>query len=413
MADETTTGNADSSGGSLSDSGAAGGGWPHIHLSSSQSQQSGAGLSDSRIGLSASGALPQLGEGAHGRLRYGADELAVVLSHYELGIIRAIQEFPRGSRKAPKALIRTDTGLYLLKRRAKGKDDPFRVAFAHALQIHLTDQQFPLPHLIGTAADNNSMLQLHGRIYELFEYIKGTTYDSSLEATSESGRILGLYHRLTRDFQTEYEPAEGSYHNSTTVRNAINTIPNTIKRLLPDQHEKQASKIQELIHFITTTYNTISDKILDIGLEDWPMQVVHSDWHPGNMLYRGKHVVAVIDYDAARIQQRILDIANGALQFSILGGADDLANWPEYLDESRLKRFMRAYESVPDTILSKAELEVTPMLMVQALIAESVIPVAATGKFVRMDGIQFLQMVKRKVIWLQQNSKKVISLISD
>ncbi|WP_432798061.1 phosphotransferase [Poriferisphaera sp. WC338] len=387
--------------------------WPLGHLSSAQMQSGGQGLSDSRIGLSSGSTMPALGEGAHGRLRFIADELAVVMSHYDLGIIRAVQEFPRGSRKAPKALIRTDSGLYLLKRRAKGKDDPFRVAFSHALQLHLTDQQFPLPHLIGTEADNNSMLQLHGRIYELFEYIKGTPYDSSLDATAESGRILGLYHRLTKKYQSEYEPAEGSYHNASSVKAAITTIPKTIEKLLPTQYEKQHDEIHDLISFISTAYNTASDRVIEIGMEDWPMQVVHSDWHPGNMLFRGNRVVAVIDYDAARVQQRILDIANGALQFSILGGSGDPTTWPEYLDESRYKRFMRAYESVPDTILSKAELNTIPLLMIEALIAESVIPVATTGKFVRMDGVKFLQMVKNKVTWLQQHSEKVVSLVSE
>ena len=35
----------------------------------------------------------------------GAEELAIVLSHYDIGIIDSIAEFPRGSRKAPKLLI--------------------------------------------------------------------------------------------------------------------------------------------------------------------------------------------------------------------------------------------------------------------------------------------------------------------
>ena len=134
------------------------------------------------------------------------------------------------------------------------------------------------------------------------------------------------------------------------------------------------------------------------------MQIVHSDWHPGNMLFRGNRVVAVIDYDAARIQQRITDAANGALQFSILGGGDDPASWPDYIDESRFKRFVLGYDSVPDCVLSRAELRATPWLMIEALIAESVIPVALAGTFGRMEGLGFLQMVERKVLWLQQNA---------
>jgi len=142
------------------------------------------------------------------------------------------------------------------------------------------------------------------------------------------------------------------------------------------------------------------------------MQIVHSDWHPGNMLFRGPRVVAVIDYDSARIQQRILDVANGALQFSIIGGGDDPQQWPDYIDESRFKRFLRGYDSVPNCMLSKAELRVIPWLMIEALIAESVIPIAATGSFARLEGRGFLQMVERKVRWLQEHAEHLATVLA-
>src|SRR3954470_10893246 len=71
------------------------------------------------------------------REKFSAEELAIVLSHFDIGVVDSIVEFPRGSRKAPKLLIVTETGKFLLKRRARGKDDPFKVAFCHALQLHL------------------------------------------------------------------------------------------------------------------------------------------------------------------------------------------------------------------------------------------------------------------------------------
>src|SRR3954467_2145964 len=107
------------------------------------------------------------------REKFGPEELPIVMSHYDIGVIESIVEFPRGSRKAPKLLIVSEQGKFLMKRRARGKEDPFKVAFCHAIQLHLAAQQFPLPHLIGTKRDNNSMLQHRGAVYELFEYIPG------------------------------------------------------------------------------------------------------------------------------------------------------------------------------------------------------------------------------------------------
>jgi Ser/Thr protein kinase RdoA (MazF antagonist) len=363
-------------------------------------------------GASAS-AMSGLGSGAGGRQVFAADELAIVLSHFNIGTIEAIQEFPRGSRKAPKLILRADTGLYLLKRRARGKDDPFKVAFCHALQMHLTERQFPLPHLIGTKKDNNSMLQWKGTIYELFEYIKGTSYDNSLEATGDAGKILALFHKLLKDYQPEYEPPQGSYHAARPVAASIKAIPDTLARLDPASAESQQQCIARVMKFLYTSYNDAARRVNDIGLPNWPGQIVHCDWHPGNMLFRGSRVVAVIDYDAARIQQRIIDAANGALQFSILGGGDDPSQWPEYIDESRFKRFIRGYDSVPDAVLSRAELRTIPWLMIEALIAESVIPIAATGSFARLEGVGFLLMVERKVRWLQERADALVASVDE
>ncbi|MCX5662880.1 MAG: phosphotransferase [Planctomycetota bacterium] len=348
--------------------------------------------------------------GGRDRDRFDAFELAIVMSHFDVGAIEAIQEFPRGSRRAPKLIIRAESGLYLLKRRAKGKDDPFKVAFCHALQLYLASRQFPLPHLIGTRKDNNSMLQWKGAIYELFEFIKGTSYDNSLEATADAGKSLALFHKLLAEYQPEYEPPQGSYHAARSVAASMEAIPATLAKVEPKSVE-QAGKVGEVVQFLHSSYNAAAMKVNEMGLSDWPMQIVHSDWHPGNMLFRGTRVVAVIDYDAARIQQRVIDIANGALQFSIIGGGDDPAQWPDYIDESRFKRFLRGYDAVPNCVLSRAELRIIPHLMIEALIAESVIPIAATGSFARMEGIGFLLMVERKVRWLQAHADALASVL--
>src|SRR5207248_4412415 len=130
------------------------------------------------------------------REKFVAEELAIILSHYDVGVIDSIVEFPKGSRKAPKLLIVSDQGKFLLKRRARGKDDPFKVAFCHALQLNLAAKQVPLPHLIGTKRDNNSMLQWRGGVYELLEYIPGQGYPHSLAGIVARRRVPALQHML-------------------------------------------------------------------------------------------------------------------------------------------------------------------------------------------------------------------------
>jgi Ser/Thr protein kinase RdoA (MazF antagonist) len=336
------------------------------------------------------------------REKFAADELAIVLSHFDIGVIEEIKEFPRGSRKAPKLLVQTEQGKFLLKRRARGKDEAFKVAFSHALQLFLAAKQFPLPHLIGTKKENNSMLQWRGGVYELFEYIPGQSYPHTLEATFDSGRVLSLFHKLLTDFKSEWQPASGSYHMQPSIENGLKSIPGAL--------QTTDGSLNACLEYLAETYKYAAERAEQVGLSAWPKQFVHADWHPGNMLFRDNHVVAVIDYDSSRQLPRIIDIANGALQFSIIGGDEDVSKWPDYLDESRFKRFIRGYDEV--MLLSDAEIRGMPWLMAEALIAEAVLPIAITGQFGRMEGTEFLKMVQRKVYWLTHSAEKLVALLA-
>lgn len=363
-------------------------------------------IAGSGTGASSGSQTSRGGTVAGSREKFGSEELAIVLSHFDIGIIDSIVEFPRGSRKAPKLLIVSDHGKFLVKRRARGRDDPFKVAFCHALQLNLAAKQFPLPHLIGTKNDNNSMLQWRGAVYELFEYIPGQGYPQTLEATFDSGRVLGLYHKLLETYRSEWTPPSGSYHAAGSVEQGLKNILTTYEQT---QGAAADAENKAMLHFLLDSYRHAAQSVNKIGIESWPRQIVHADWHPGNMLFRDNHVVAVIDYDSARLLPRIIDIANGSLQFSIIGGDEDVSKWPDFVDESRFKRFLRGYDEV--MLLSKAEIQAIPWLMIEALIAEAVFPVAATGSFGRMEGLGFLAMVKRKTQWLQRNAQRLVDLV--
>ncbi|MHC4562393.1 MAG: phosphotransferase enzyme family protein [Planctomycetota bacterium] len=336
---------------------------------------------------------------------FGTFELATCLSHFDLGTITELTEFPRGSRRAPKLVIDCEQGRFLFKRRARGRDDLAKVAFTHQIQLALAGQNFPLPHLLGTRRENNSMLVLEDHIYEMFEYIEGGNYDGSLESTYHSGHILGLYHKLLAGFQGAYSPPTGSYHNAKAIHQAIG---NTV-RSLPVDEEMSSSTLSDAVESLSQAYTHCAKEANELGLAEWPKQIVHGDWHPGNMLFREQKVVAVIDYDAARLQQRVIDLANGALQFSIIGGGEDPSTWPEHIDERRFREFIRGYDTV--NIVSVAELKSVPFLMCEAMIAEAVLPIAATGSFGRMAGFPFLLMIDRKVKWLLDSLERIYKVM--
>src|SRR5215207_6614521 len=212
-----------------------------------------AGSTLAGVAVSGTGTTRQSGM----RESFSAEELAIVMSHFDIGVIDSVIDYPKGSRKAPKLLLVSEQGKFLLKRRARGKDDPYKVAFSHALQLYLASKQFPLPHLVGTKKDNNSMLQWRNTVYELFEYIPGQAYPQTLEATFDSGRILSLFHKLLQDFRSEWQPTGGSYHNAPAVEQGLRIIPNALK---------DAGDVAPLLAYLLDSYRHAAHMVQEQGI---------------------------------------------------------------------------------------------------------------------------------------------------
>ena len=49
--------------------------------------------------------------------------------------------------------------------------------------------------------------------------------------------------------------------------------------------------------------------------------------------------------------------------------------------------------------------------MVEALIAEAAPPIAATGRFARLDGHEFLLMVDRQTAWIEAQASQIQNLL--
>jgi Ser/Thr protein kinase RdoA (MazF antagonist) len=341
------------------------------------------------------------------RARFEPGELAMVCSHFDIGVIQGVKEFRRGSGRSPKVVIRTDHGVYLLKRRPIGRHGLPRIEFCHHIQLHLAQRRFPLPQLITPRDHDKSMLVMGGHVYELFEFIPGNSYDQSLDATADAGRALGLFHRLLWTFELPkgFKPPRSSYHNAGGEQGFEDQLELVEQRL----GDAGAGGV---LRRLRVSYADATRRVESLGLGSWPSQIIHGDWHPGNMLFHGSRIAAVIDYDTARLGPRSIDIANGALQFSIIMGPGDPRQWPANLDEGRFKRFCRGYETVKDCIISMAELEALPWLMIEALIVEAVVPIAATGSFAGLSGTAFLQTVDAKCAWLQQHAGRLTSMLT-
>jgi Ser/Thr protein kinase RdoA (MazF antagonist) len=343
------------------------------------------------------------------REQFSADELARVISHYRLGIIDDVLEFNRGSRKSPKLYLNTATGKYLLKRRARGRNGTRRAAMAHRVQQHLAEHGFPAPRIALAEPDHTTLLTLNDRVYELFEFISGQDYAGSLGETFEAGRTLGLFHKLVTDFVIDAPTPAESFHDANAVRTGLNAIPSTISA--HDSVRGYEVDLHETVNKLYDAYDAAAEAADRAGVKhSRNYQLVHSDWHPGNLLFEDGRVVGVVDFDSIRVAPRATDVANGALQFSIVSDGSTPGDWPDYIDQTRLKRFLLGYDQ--ESAVTPDEIQALVPLMIEALIAEAVVPIAATGSFGRATGFGFLKMVKRKVRWLQKNAERLTGVLT-
>ena len=304
--------------------------------------------------------------------QFTSEELAEVLSHYDIGKIRKVMRLVGGSKRAPKIVVTTTKGRFLLKRRYQGKDDVYRVAFAHAVQTHLAKRYFPIAPLVTTRDEVGTLLQSRGNIYELFKFVGGTRYTGKAEETIDTGRQLARLHQYLENFKFEWEPLKASFHDSTTVRGHLKTVAS-------DSSPGSQRRLQDTGEELMALYNASSVRVNELGFDSWPEQVVHGDWHPGNMLFDKGKLVAVLDFDSVKIAPPITDLANSMLQFSIVGFHPNPVDWPDYLDQAKLVQVLEGYREVIE--LDKNRIDSLLDLMVETMIAEGVLPVAATGFF--------------------------------
>lgn len=345
---------------------------------------------------------------------FDAYELAAVLSHYDLGVIEAIQPFPRGSPASPKALIRAEKGRFLLKRRREGAAALERILFAHRVQLRLAERGFPLPRLVGTQASNASVLERQGALYEVFAFVPGAPFDGSAVQAQAAGACLALLHASLSDFPTHDAPTDlllRGYHNRHDLPGQLSVAPAQVSKAWRlGLAEREA--LDRAAAWLAQAYTEAAQQAEAEGLSQWPRQVVHGDFHGGNLLFTPQgQVAAALDYDSVRVEPRVMDLANGALQLSLTRGGDALAHWPAELDLGRLRAFLGGYDGSAPGVISQAEARALPWLMIEALIVEAAAPVAATGSFARLEGGAFIRMIERKVQWLQDNAHVVVEAV--
>jgi Ser/Thr protein kinase RdoA (MazF antagonist) len=182
-----------------------------------------------------------------------------------------------------------------------------------------------------------------------------------------------------------------------------------LKTITSDIAQSSEREVHRCAEELMSLYNSASVQVNQLDFDSWPKQVVHGDWHPGNMLFDKDKIVAVFDFDSVKIAQPVTDLANAMLQFSLVGYHPNPSDWPDYLDQAKLAQVLEGYREVIN--LDKYQLASLPDLMIETMIAEAVLPIAATGFFGYLKGTDFMSMIVRKAKWINTNRNTLIAAI--
>lgn len=350
------------------------------------------------------------------RPRFDPAEAAEVLAQFNLNKVTRVHEYERGSSQSPKLLVEADGRAFVLKRRLVPGKSLERAAFA--LQVHQAAAAAGVPVAPVVKLRNGHQLALHRgeSIYEMFQYLRGDRYSLQIEQAEAAGKVLAELHRALRPLGAPRPARLPTYHDCSLVRRAVPEVGGTLERLARQSPARAQTVVglEELLGRISGHYEESAHLVNHAG----PLGtecILHGDFHPGNLLYRGANIRCMLDFDAARLGPPWQDVANAMLQFaSAPRGTAEGAAWDASLREDLLRAVLTGYAREAGGDLHRpARAVFVSHLMIEASVTESIIPLARRGRLGQYGAVEVLGFVDRRIKWLLAHAESIARLVSE
>jgi homoserine kinase type II len=278
--------------------------------------------------------------------------LGRVLGYYNLGELRAARRIKHGFVN-DNWVVETAWGRYFLKRRHPHLRRPDLIRAQHDLMGWLRQAGFPAPAVL-PAISGGTFLMLKGESYEIHEYIEGKPYDHDRPAHLEEAALtLGRYHthvqscapQALRNLDALYSPV------------ILNTI---LVHLRAAWQLDQNPDLTQFARELEAQAADLSARLAGHGA--LPHLVIHGDYYGGNLLFDGDRIVGVVDYDRARWQPRVVELAEALIYFTTeRSGHLRHIVYSGTLDLGAVHQFLAAYTDIVS--LSESEIYALPHLI--------------------------------------------------
>jgi Ser/Thr protein kinase RdoA (MazF antagonist) len=260
-----------------------------------------------------------------------------VLSYYDIGDPCSARPVERGFVNEDWK-IETTSGSYFLKHYHPDLCRPDIIRAQHTLVAHLRRAGFPAPATIPTT-DGDTLLISGGEFYEVQEYIIGAFYDHDQPGhLREAALTLGQYHTKVAGFTPQALHDLGELYSPIILRANLSNLAGTWEL----DHDPGLGQIvrQLEVHVDDLVARFASHNTL-------PRLVIHGDYYADNLLFKDNCIVGVVDYDKARWQPRVVELAETLIYFaSPRPGHLQHLVYPGFLEWPPFERFLRHYARV-------------------------------------------------------------------
>ena len=224
------------------------------------------------------------------------------------------------------------------------------IKFEHALIYHLRKSEFKLTPDLILQMNGNSYVKIQEldkgkpvvRFWAIFEFVEGenryTWMDTDLsdaEITS-AGQVLSRLHCAAQNFLIP----PGSGRLQPKIMDFLPTFQLPYSKFANRAGKTKCGRLflKNMDNILAIIRKTIISKS---DLIKMPFLPIHGDYHQGNLKYKKGRVVGVLDFDWAKIDFRLFDIALAVIYFS--------ANWEKKrggsLDRDKFETFIGSYNT--------------------------------------------------------------------
>ncbi len=253
-----------------------------------------------------------------------------------------------GSRRNETWTVETNAGKKVLKRYQASV--PYQqICFEHSILNHLAENNFPAPRL---CRDTNgiTILEYENRFYAVSDFLEGYFHFNQYFFVPSRNRVfyflfgqsLGLLHHtlagFTPDGESDYgfqSPDGDRWQDASWHLARLEYASGRLIHSLDPITRDLESFLNEQSQWIETQF-----RHLDVALQkvDLSRQLIHGDYGPYNMLVKPGEPLAVIDFEMAHLDWRLIDLVA-----AVSSTTNQINSKPNI---SQMRQIVKGYQSV-------------------------------------------------------------------